>query len=196
MKILRCRLHIILIFKIITASSVFAQSGLIEWPDRLIGQYVRVIAPTVSQNPIKGQLVTVQVDSIVIRTTTFAGSARFRNKNIGIPRDTVTHLSVRTHVKRHWKKGMGFGFLTGATMSVSLVALASPEPGSFFAGTERELAIFLGIVVITPAITLAGTLVGLGFKSETWEEVKAAPLSIGIKPLSQGNLALWASFHF
>ena len=91
---------------------------------------------------------------------------------------------------------MGYGFLAGAGMTGLLVASASPKDGTFFNGSERDLALVAGAVIIVPGTTLIGTLVGLCLKSESWEKVNLTSLRARIQPLHSGGLALSASFGF
>jgi hypothetical protein len=112
-------------------------------------------------------------------------------QNISIPRESVQSLDVRRGYARGESllRGMGIGFLAGATAGVTLgVADGDDPPDEWFALTAAEKAM-IGVVILGGGSALLGSVIGAVAPRSRWVPVEL-PVRVGLMPLQERGVRI------
>jgi hypothetical protein len=158
------------------------------------GDWVRVEASPAPYR-LEGRLVRLDADSIVL----LRGESE--TDTVAVARPVVKDLWVSAGEKRNTLRGMGYGFLAGATLG-GVIGAITFQPcvsqeflGCLMAPEDAGEAALLGGAVGGFTGFLVGTIVGVATKRHTWVPM-GAPVSVGVAPASNGGVALSGNVRF
>jgi hypothetical protein len=158
------------------------------------GDWVRVETSQTS-NFLQGRLLRADADSIVLLR------GQSQTDTVAVPQTGVKMLWVSGGEKRNTLRGMGYGFLAGATLG-GVIGAITFEPcvsdvflGCLMAPEDAGEAAALGGIVGGFAGFVVGTIVGVSTKRRSWVPM-GAPVSVGVAPAGNGRVALSGKVRF
>jgi hypothetical protein len=134
-------------------------------------------------SPQKGALVSVSVDSVVIRT-----SRQSQTDVIPLPRRAVSSFALGYQSGRHTGRGATIGAVTGVLVGAGLGLTSNCEDDDI-CKSFRPLYAGIGGVLVGAAGLVLGTVIGYSIVREEWVPVPL-PERVGIAPTPGGGLAV------
>lgn len=155
----------------------------------VLGAWIRIKAPSVSDRQLVGALVAVGADTLVLRS-------KEQSMLLVIPVASVARLDVSRGMQRRYGRGAVLGLVSGAGLGFFLgLASGDDEPGAFMSLTGGEKAMLLAIPLGLFGL-LVGTLIGATVESDIWQPVPLDRIRVGILSQRHGGPVLSASFSF
>ena len=111
-----------------------------------------------------------------------------------IPRALVNEFEVSMSRHRNTKKGLAISLLVGAGAGI-LINVHDTAQGFDAEGWE-EFGDAIATMIIVPAATLAGTLIGAATTTEKWVDVSPSQINLSITPTRDKGLRAALSFEF
>ncbi len=141
------------------------------------GKWVRVTTGTHPEKPVKGRLIKISANALTIHTS--------RSK-VAIPLQDIANFDVSIGVKRKTIQGLGIGLLTGATITAIMMSNASPEEK--FLGSDRDWALIIGLLFVTPPLCVIGAGIGFFKATHTWQSADVPNVSLSVQPMQNQGL--------
>jgi hypothetical protein len=136
-----------------------------------IGDRVRVSAPSVSDTRIRGTLVALDEETLIV-------APEGKTPQIEMSRSQVTRLQVSRGKRSHWVAGA----VTGVVGGLALTASYCGSGGALGGGCSGDDA--LGVAAFFCGIGAAGgALVGAVVRTDRWEMVPANTVAVSIIPV-------------
>ncbi len=151
------RVRVTLLALALVPSAVTAQSAPALLP---VGEQIRVLAPTLARDPLRGRYLGVENGALVLETS--AGPSR-------IPVADVRELRKITGIRRRTFLGGTLGYLAGGLVAQAVVATEGPE---------QNRAIVIGGL----AGATVGSLVGSRFREQRWGMISLGSIRADLHP--------------
>lgn len=146
----------------------------------MVGDRVRVTAPSLSPRRIEGTLVATDRDSL----TVYSADAR-----VGVPRSRIDKLEVARGTKSHLRTGALLGMAAGLAGGIVL-----SNPPSSAQSFEVNGGAVAASVLVSGTI---GALVGAMIRTTRWTTLPVDKLTLGVGPAPQrGGVALALRFSW
>lgn len=143
------------------------------------GAWVRIKAPSVSKRWLIGKIVTINADTLMLRSEKQATP-------LAISLASMTELEVSQGRKSNAGKGRRIGLLAGAGIGFPLgYAIGEEEVSRGTVGARS--AVFFGYIGL-----LVGAIIGSGTHTDKWQEVPLDRIRLSISPQRHGGLTAGA----
>jgi hypothetical protein len=152
------------------------------WPI-ILGDRVRVTAPTLGPSPILGTVLDRRVDALILR--------RGSGDTITVPIASLARVEVSYGHHRHPFTGAIVGVASGAVIGGVLGAL-SKDTGPLAFGRAGQIAV--GVGVGSAAGTVVGAGIGAFVRTDRWHDAAVAPAPTQVIS-AVGSSATGASQH-
>ncbi len=154
----------------------------------LPGTRVRVTAPAVDANPLKGTVVAVSPETLTLAVEGLVGETW--DPRLEIPVESVTGLELSRGKYSRLGKGALIGGLIGGGLGFGLGVAAAAESGGFYDPGAEAIPMAAALLGVMGAGV--GGVIGLLSPGERWEEVPLDRIRIeaGVDVTSDGSVAL------
>ncbi len=146
---------------------------------------VRIKAPSILKGWIKGRIIRATVDTLLMLST--EGSTM-------IPISSIDRFDVSFGRQSNTKKGLVIGLVSGAVASIWIDV--RDDARGYESEQAEEMIDGLTALLIVPAATLAGTLIGAAIETEKWVEVSPSRINLSVSPTRDKGLRAAVSFEF
>jgi hypothetical protein len=150
----------------------------------LLDKKVKVTAPTLFPNTIKGRVSAIPTDTLVIEQFKSGESSYLR-----VPIQSITRCQVQNGKRSHVLMGALVGTLAGGITAA--IALHDEKDDTWDLGLKPLFA-----TSITLTGTGLGALAGLFIRTDRYEDVPQSSLHVGLGPIPKGGLGVSLSLSF
>lgn len=155
----------------------------------LIGQRVRVTAPSLFPRTLEGRAAELTRDTLRLEDCRPSLDLQL------VPISAVTRLQVLDGRKRHTLEGVLIGGGVGLALWGAIELSEDSDDDEFLSGLDENLS-KLFLVVFTGGGALTGGIVGTCIRTDRWREVPKDKLQISLIPVAGRRIGLSMAIRF